>query len=259
MNITCLFYFLFCWWCCHWRKLCLFDVCLFCQIPPGHHLPWSPENSPHLVYFQILHIVNLLEWLSPVTSGRFQGQDWRLGGFRHLARQAGACSDYPGWHVPRQRTDWLLLAGPRGSQGLEPRVGMGRGCGVKHPIHRHLPLEGTICLLFENAHLGRIRKVETKGGERRGWTRCLQPGRCWLCAGQLCLHLLWAHAELGQQEATLKDSLQMRSAPPSRALLKCVLAAKAHDLGKNSDLEAQGQNALGGGQPEVLLPAIALP
>ena len=51
----------------------------------------------------------------------------------------------------------------------------------------------------------------------------------------------------------------MRSAPPSRALLKCVLAAKAHDLGKNSDLEAQGQNALGGGQPEVLLPAIALP
>ena len=166
-----------------------------------------------------------------------------------MAGQAGACSDYPGWHVPRQRMACLLLSGPRGSQGLEPRVGMGRERGVKHPIHHHLPLEGTIWLLLENTRLGRIRKVETKGWEREGGkTRCLQPGQCWLCAGQLCLHLLPAHAELGQQEATLKDTLQMCSAPPSRASLKCVLAAKAHDLGKNSDLEAQGQNALGGGR-----------
>ena len=178
-----------------------------------------------------------------------------------MAGQAGACSDYPGWHVPRQRTACLLLSGPRGSQGLEPRVGMGKERGVKHPIHHHLLLEGTIWLLLENTRLGRIRKVETKGWEREGGkTRCLQPGQCWLCAGQLCLHLLPAHAELGQQEATLKDTLQMRSAPPSWASLKCVLAAKAHDLGKNSDLEAQGQNALGGTPlPESNLRSSSLP
>lgn len=78
--------------------------------------------------------------------------------------------------------------------------------------------------------LGRWEREVGQKGDR---TNCLQPGCCWLCAGQLCLQLLLDTRRAGLAGGTLTDDawLQLHSVPLSRQLLPDVLAAKTQSLG----------------------------
>ena len=141
---------------------------------------------------------------------------------------------------------------------------MGRERGVKHPIHHHLPLEGTIWLLLENTRLGRIRKVETKGREREGG----KPGACSLDnAGSVLASfacIFFGHTQsLASRRPLSKTRCRCARLLPAGLHSSVCWQQKLMILGKTLICRPRAKMHLGeatpGIQPEVLLPAIDLP